>query len=397
LGRIVQALQFGCYDARIEECSDRYHLTFTLIKVLLRISQVFRRLPLPALGASGLILLLAFLFFIFQGTDRTPILETPQVVSSDGLWEIYFSRPDRPESKTLRGGPDAQLADALDTAAFSIDVAMYHLDLWSVRDALIYAHRRGVEVRLITDSAYKDEMEIQALLEAGVSVIEDRRPSLMHHKFIVIDRVEVWTGSMNLTVNGAYRNDNNLFRIRSKEIAENYTREFEEMYVEDLFGVASNQDTPYPVVELNGRPVETYFSPDDYVLIRLLDLLGGAEKSVEFLAYSFTSDSLGEALLELHRRGVVVRGVVEESQVSATGSETPRLRQAGLDFQLDNNPASMHHKVMILDGEWVVLGSYNFTRSAEEKNDENLLILHDPELASQFLLEFERIYQSATQ
>ena len=357
---------------------------------------MIRRLSFSTLGASGLLLLLALMFFIFQRDKPTEVVENDQVISSEGLWEIYFSNPGSPESKTLRGGPDAQLVEALDAAQFSIDMAMYHLDLWSVRDALIYAHRKGVEVRVVTDSAYKDDLEIHALQEAGIPVVEDRRPSLMHHKFVVIDRSEVWTGSMNLTVNGAYRNDNHLLRIRSKEVAEDFFREFEEMFDEDRFGASSLPDTPYPVIQMDGHQIEIYFSPEDGVLTRLLELLREADKSVEFLAYTLTADTIGETLLELHQAGVTVRGVVEESQISATGSETPRLRQAGVDIRLDSNPANMHHKVFLLDNEIVVLGSYNFTRNAEEKNDENVLIIHDPALASQFLIEFERIYQSAT-
>jgi phosphatidylserine/phosphatidylglycerophosphate/cardiolipin synthase-like enzyme len=284
----------------------------------------------------------------------------------------------------------------MDAAQFSIDMAMYHLDLWSVRDALIYAHRRGVEVRVVTDSAYKDELEIKSLQEAGIVVVEDHRPSLMHHKFVVIDRSEVWTGSMNMTVNGAYRNDNNLFRIKSKEVVENFVREFEEMFGGDIFGASSLPDTPYPIIQIDGKVVEVYFSPEDAVLNRILEMLRDTDVSVEILAYSFTADIIGETLLDLHKAGVAVRGVVEGSQISATGSEAPRLRQAGLDIRLDGNSANMHHKVILLDHEIVIFGSYNFTRSAEEKNDENVLIIHDPALASQFLLEFERIYQSAT-
>jgi phosphatidylserine/phosphatidylglycerophosphate/cardiolipin synthase-like enzyme len=101
-------------------------------------------------------------------------------------------------------------------------------------------------------------------------------------------------------------------------------------------------------------------------------------------------------LLDLHQQSVSVRGVVEAAQAQATGSETPHLRQAGVDIRLDGNPENMHHKAIVIDRATVILGSYNFTRSAEEKNDENILIIHDPALASQFLIEFERIYQSAT-
>jgi phosphatidylserine/phosphatidylglycerophosphate/cardiolipin synthase-like enzyme len=357
---------------------------------------VIRRLSLPTLSATGFLALLVLLFFVFQGSDIPPLAHSTSEVFSTGLWEVYFSNPDHPESSNLRGGPDSHLVEAIDSAQFSIDIAMYHLDLWSVRDALIRAHRRGILVQVVTDDTHKGDLEIQSLRDTGISVIDDGGPGIMHHKFVVIDRNEVWTGSMNLTVNGAYRDDNNLIRVRSTEVAESYTREFDEMFFDGRFGALSRADTPYPAVDLEGIPVEIYFSPDDGVLNRVLEQMRGAEKSIEILAYAFTTDTIGETLLDLQKGGVAVRGVVETSQAEATGSETPRLRQSGLDIRLDGNPENMHHKVMILDGVTVILGSYNFTRSAEEKNDENILIFHDPALAAEFLIEFERIYESAT-
>jgi len=357
---------------------------------------VIRRLSLSSLAAVGLLMVLGLMFLVFQMDDTSPIVESVPTFSGDGFWQVYFSKPNSTKSGTFRGGPDAELVEAMDAAQFSIDMAMYRLDLWSVRDGLIRAHRRGVQVQVVTDDAHKDGLEIQSLREAGIVVIDDGRPGIMHHKFIIIDRNEVWTGSMNMTVNGAYRNDNHLLRVQSKEVADSYTNEFDEMFLEDRFGALSLADTPYPMLELDGVSVEIYFSPDDGVLSRIIEHMRNAEKSVEILAYALTTDTIGEMLIDLDQRGVDVRGVVETSQAQATGSETPRLRQAGLDIRLDGNPEDMHHKVIIVDEGIVIVGSYNFTRSAEEMNDENVLILHDPALAAQFLIEFERIYEAAT-
>jgi phosphatidylserine/phosphatidylglycerophosphate/cardiolipin synthase-like enzyme len=357
---------------------------------------MIRRLSLPTLSAIGFLAVLVFLFFLFQGSESSSIEESTAMVSSQGLWEVYFSQPSNPESESLRGGPDVELVESLVSAQFSIDMAMYHMDLWSVRDALIQAHRRGVLVQVVTDDSHQDELEIQSLREAGIAVISDGRPGIMHHKFIIIDRNEVWTGSMNLTVNGAYRNDNHLIRIFSKEVAEDFTREFDEMFLEGRFGALSLANTPYPKVEFGDVRIEILFSPDDGVLNRIIAEMRNAEESVEVLAYALTTDIIGETLFDLHQRGVTVRGVVETSQSQASGAETPRLRQAGMDIRLDGNPENMHHKVIILDATTVILGSYNFTRSAEEKNDENMLIVNDPALAAQFLIEFERIYEMAS-
>jgi len=117
---------------------------------------------------------------------------------------VYFTAPQGPAANTLRGGPDAALAEAIDQAVLSVDVAAYSLDLWSIRDALLRAHRRGVSVRLVVESDNLDSDELIQIAEAGVPVLGDRREGLMHNKFVVIDRYEVWTGSMNFTVNGAY-------------------------------------------------------------------------------------------------------------------------------------------------------------------------------------------------
>ena len=62
------------------------------------------------------------------------------------------------------------------------------LNLWSIRDALISAHRRGVDVRMVTDSDNMDEQEVQEIKAAGIEVLGDRHESLMHDKFVVIDR-----------------------------------------------------------------------------------------------------------------------------------------------------------------------------------------------------------------
>jgi phosphatidylserine/phosphatidylglycerophosphate/cardiolipin synthase-like enzyme len=298
-------------------------------------------------------------------------------------------------SGTYRGGPDTPLVDAMDNAQFSIDIAIYHLNLWSVRDALIRADKRGVDVRVVVDDVHAGETEVEALERAGIVVLSDQSRNLMHHKFVVLDRVEVWTGSMNLTINGAYRNDNNLVRIRSREIADNYLREFDEMYIQKRFGSASLSDTPHPSVNLEGIEIETYFSPDDGTVHKIVDLINGASSSLDLLAFTITSDPISNAFLAAVQRDIEVRGVVEASQISAMGSDVSTLRAAGLDIRLDGNSNLMHHKVLIIDSRIVLLGSYNFTRSAEENNDENTLIVYDPALAEQFLIEFDRLYTSA--
>ena len=331
-------------------------------------------------------------------TPLPPVATSTQITGKEAPFEIFFSDPDHPDAGSYRGGPDSALAEAIREAEFSVDAAIYHMNLWSIRDALIAAHEAGVQVRVVAESDNMDEIEIQELAQAGIEVLGDRRESLMHNKFVVIDELDVWTGSMNFTINGAYRNDNNLVHIRSSKLAENYTVEFEEMFLGDMFGDNAIAQTPHPHLTIDGVPVQTYFSPDDSTEDHILAAIQDAQENISFLAFSFTSDPIAGALLEREAAGVNVTGVFEESQVhSNIGTEYENLLEAGLDVYLDGNQRNMHHKVFIIDAQTVVLGSYNFSRNAEERNDENTLIINDPDIAAPFLEEFERILQKAQQ
>ena len=350
----------------------------------------------------GGIVLLAILFMASTGcviddpgdvSTLTPNIDT--AVSED-WYTIYFTDPESPNARTYRGGPDAALAEAIDRARLSVDVAIYDINLWSLRDALVDAHQRGVSVRVVTESDNLDRSEIQELAEAGIPVLGDRREGRMHNKFVIIDRQQVWSGSMNFTVSEAYKNNNNLMRVHSSRLAENYLAEFEEMFVEDRFGPGSPSDTPHPVISIDGTQVEVYFSPDDGTAARLVELISEADESVYFMAYSFTSDDIAAAMLERIQAGVTVAGVFDASQYrSNTGTEFDHLLSGGAIVRLDGNPDKMHHKVIIIDDEVLVSGSYNLSASAEEHNDENTIIFHNVHIAAHYLEEFEKIFLQA--
>jgi phosphatidylserine/phosphatidylglycerophosphate/cardiolipin synthase-like enzyme len=326
------------------------------------------------------------------GSQGTSIPTTPTTMATD-WFTVYFSEPTIPNAPSYRGGIDEALADAIGQARVSVDVAIYDFNLWSLRDALMNAHRRGVDVRMVTESDNMDEMEIQELKEVGIEVLGDRQEGLMHDKFIIIDRSEVWTGSLNFTTGGAYLDNNNLIRLRSSKLAEDYRFEFEQMFLDDHFGPVKSPITPYPTIKLDGSLIEVYFSPQDGTLEHILELVNSAKESIHFLAYSFTSDELSDALVERAKSGVTVIGVFDNDQYhSNSGTEFDNLRNAGMQVSLDGNPRLMHHKVIIIDQQIVITGSYNFSNNAEHNNDENTLIIHNPEIAARYLAEFQQIY-----
>jgi phosphatidylserine/phosphatidylglycerophosphate/cardiolipin synthase-like enzyme len=307
-----------------------------------------------------------------------------------------MTNPDSPLSPQGTGGVDGPLVESIDAARLSIDVAAYSITLNSVRNALLRAHDRGVTVRIVMESTNMDTSDVQRLLEAGIPIVGDNRQGLMHDKFMVVDRSEVWLGSMNFTDSGTYDDNNNMIRVRSTKVAENYSVEFNEMFEMNLFGPDVLAETPNPSVTLDGTLVETYFSPDDHVLTAIYNLLSQADKSIYFLAFSFTSNELGAIVREKAEAGLDVKGVMDDEQINSnTGTEFDPFRQAGLDVRRDGIDGQMHHKVFIVDGNVVVLGSYNFSRAAEERNDENIIIVHNQKVAEFYLQEFQRVYANA--
>jgi phosphatidylserine/phosphatidylglycerophosphate/cardiolipin synthase-like enzyme len=312
------------------------------------------------------------------------------------FYEIYFTDPANPAAKQESGGIEQAIIASIDAARLSVDVAIYSLSLREVANALLRARDRGVAVRVVMESDNRENSVPQALMDGGLPILGDRREGLMHDKFVIIDRSEVWTGSLNYTVTGVYEDNNNLVHLRSVKVAENYTTEFEEMYTDDLFGPDTLAATPNPSVTVDGIRVETYFSPDDGVAAHLVELLQGAQESIHFLAFSFTSDEIGQVMRDRAGAGVTVSGVMDDSQVKSNqGTEFDAFVQAGLDVRRDGNPGLMHHKVIIIDRSIVITGSYNFTASAESRNDENLVIFFSPEIAELYLAEFERVFDVA--
>jgi phosphatidylserine/phosphatidylglycerophosphate/cardiolipin synthase-like enzyme len=185
-------------------------------------------------------------------------------------------------------------------------------------------------------------------------------------------------------------------RLRSTELAKNFSIEFEEMFSAEMFGAHSPAETPNRQVDIDGSMVETLFAPEDGVEARLVELVNGADESIFLLAYSFTSDGLAEALIAAQSRGVGISGVLDAAQIANAGGEFERLLANGVDLRVDGEDGSMHHKVLIIDSEIVVTGSYNFSANAELRNDENLLVMHDLEVASKYMEEFWRLWELAS-
>lgn len=321
--------------------------------------------------------------------------DTPQETIG-GTWEVYFSKVHAGElDKNTPHTLDKWLVAKLSLAKERIDAALYDLDSEPIADALINAHNRGVRVRVFTENDNADGEEIERMQDEGVPVRDDGdNAGYMHHKFIVIDERYVWTGSYNPTYNGAYKNNNNVIWIDSEPLAYNFTQEFREMFVSAQLDKSSDPHIPFPHITLNdGTQISTYFAPENDTISPLLKEIKSAKKSIYFMVFSFTHDKLGKAMRDQYKKGIPVEGVFDRSQNQKDKySEYEPMKKEGLLVRMDNNSGKIHHKVIVIDEETVITGSYNFSKRAEEQNSENLLIIKGNEdIAQAYLNEFNRL------
>lgn len=318
----------------------------------------------------------------------------PTVQPSNGAYyTVYFTNPVIPFDDVTSGGIENNLIELINGAQSTIDLAVFEFDLQNVDDALIAAYRRGVRVRIVYDDEHTEEdPQMQEMLDAGIPGTPDERSAFMHNKFFVFDGQTVWLGTWNVTINDTYKNNNVGLVIRSPELAQNYTAEFEEMFNGE-FGPDSPANTPNPTLTLNGVQIESYFAPEDNVMPHLIDLVNTAQQTVHFMAFSFTDNDLAQAMIDRANAGVQVAGIFEQRGANTEFSSCPPLLNAGsanLTVRLDSNPSTFHFKVIIVDSAVVAVGSFNFSQNAATSNDENLIIVHDPTFAASFEEEFNR-------
>lgn len=263
----------------------------------------------------------------------------------------------------------------------SIRCAFYDLTSYNVIDVL---ENTKVDMKLVVDKENTEKLK-------QLNYVDNKNTrQLMHDKFCVFDGKIVLTGSFNPTER-AFQNDNNVIIIYSRYLAKNYESEFEELWNGE-FG--SGKSVEYPVIYFNGKITENYFCPEDSCSKNIIKKLNSARNSIYFMAFTFTHQEIADTLITKQKEGIEVKGVTEKFQ-SNTWTQYHRLKDNGIDVKWDSNPYMMHHKVFIIDNKTVITGSFNPTKSADEENDENVLIIQDENIAREYLKEFDRVFGEA--
>jgi phosphatidylserine/phosphatidylglycerophosphate/cardiolipin synthase-like enzyme len=355
--------------------------------------------------------------FIVPVTDTPiilgPITETPPFIISvtetptpdpvTKWWEVYFTDPltiNNPD--VIAGSIEERLIQFINNAQTSIHIASFEFNLTPVAEALIAAKNRGVDVKWVTDDENGLEYDIQPgrgqfslLTGAGIEVKDDAgRSALMHNKFWIFDQQITWTGSTNITVNGIFKQNNNVLVIRSPEIALIFEREFQEMW-NGQFGPRAPSTLNNQWAILDGTPIQVLFSAEDHAVSNLIALVNDAKVSVRFLAFSFTDYPLAQAMIDRAKAGVDVKGVFETFGSSGTRSELRTFWCAGVPARQDGNGSFLHDKIIIIDNSIVVTGSLNYSSNADESNEENVVILDNAEIAALYLQEFDKLWNQA--
>lgn len=209
---------------------------------------------------------------------------------------------------------------------------------------------------------------VQNALEDVDWVTEDGKSPLMHNKFCVINKSMVLTGSWNPTRS---TKANNVVIVHSRVLANNYLDEFDEL-------PGGYRRVVNPQLVYNNKLIENYFCPEDDCKERVMELLQGARQNIVFMLASFTDQDIMRLLNEKHNT-ISVEGIIDKTQKKAI---------ATVGFAKTEN---VHHKVFIIDGKTVITGSYNPTKSGNERNDENILVIHDFAVAQEFLEEYNHL------
>jgi phosphatidylserine/phosphatidylglycerophosphate/cardiolipin synthase-like enzyme len=230
---------------------------------------------------------------------------------------------------------------------------------------------------------------------------------IMHNKFIVIDANSdnandpvVWTGSTNLTSGQMNTDPNDVIIIQDKSLALAYTMEFNEMFgsagstpngTQSKFGPDKEDNTPH-IFSINGKTVESYFSPSDNTNQKIIDAINSGDVEFNAATMLVTREDIAKAIRARKEAGVDAQMVLDE--VDSYTQDQILVTALGEDFRVMGESGLMHHKYVIVDHSTtdsdpiVLTGCHNWSSSAKDRNDENTLIVHDQDIANQYYQEF---------
>ncbi|EAU72570.1 Phospholipase D/Transphosphatidylase [Synechococcus sp. BL107] len=409
-------------------------------------------------------------------------LNVPDAIAV-GFNHHQHNRYQSPITGGWRDGDDIEqiLVQAIELAQYEILLAVQELSTPTIADALIAAKRRGVTVQVILENNYSTPWteqtpsqlkphqrqrwyQLEQLADQNgdgittseeaqqgdaigllrghrIPILDDtddgsRGSGLMHHKFVVIDRMVVLTGSTNFTRSGMHGdanriktrgNVNHILRFKSHALAELFRQEFETMWgdgpggkMDSRFGL-QKESAGVRTAMVGATRVDVLFAPHrkrdlNHGLNWIEQQLDEAGKTIDMALFVFTAQQLADALQRRVNAGLQIRLIADPSFASRSFSEVLDLLGVALPdrnckLEQDNQPFNkglkgvgtprlargdkLHHKFAVIDNHKVITGSFNWSPSAAHTNDETLLVIHSPKLAAHFTREMDRLWDTA--
>jgi len=321
----------------------------------------------------------------------------------------------------VNGTMDDTIIWYLDQAQYSVDFAIYNIDnVNNIITAINDAYARGVDVRVICDSGV-DDFNYNLITVGpgkkkkspadGTTNADGAFYGIMHNKFILIDDVstdpnDAWviTGSMNFTDNQIKVDKQNIIAIQDQSLARGFKVEFDEMF-SGKFGPDKTNNTPHEFV-INGKRVELLFSPSDEVETKMLEKINTADYDLHFAVFSLTRFSISYEIEDaVTERGVFAAGIYDQTDAADPTAIDVLEGALGDRFFSYTGSNLLHHKYLIIDANCtqsdplVWTGSHNWSSSANSRNDENTIVVHDSTIANIYYQEFMQRYkdESATE
>jgi cardiolipin hydrolase len=177
-----------------------------------------------------------------------------------------------------------------------------------------------------------------------------------------------------------------VFEIARNELISPDAKEVNE-WVESVLK-AIRPPTDRPTIES-----EALFSPDDACALKIVSLIQRARSSIDVCVFTITDNRIADALCDATRRRIAIRVISDDDKSFDRGSDLQRISDSGIEVRTDNAPSHMHHKYAIFDRKWLLTGSYNWTRSASNENEENIVVTNDPNLSEEFQRHFDRLWK----
>ena len=343
--------------------------------------------------------------------------------------DVYFNDPGARLGTIWKSDAVEIMIEIIDSSQATLDFAVMGFSHEDVIDAMIRAYDRGVAVRMVGDAGHLYNSGYRRLIERHIPVVTGNDAHIMHDKFMIVDGRFLFAATANWTPTDLEHNSNNFVAIDSPFVAADFQAEFEQMW-DGRFGHQKVRQLNGNVYEIGDTTVEVWFSPNEDAMGRILELVDAAQESIRFTIFAFTKDQVGSAFIrkqeEFERLDAAegvdpdidfrdrrsVAGVIDQSQLHSNGQyhEVYRLLGAEIPLRMDGNDASkqpgdyqagggrLHSKTMVMDayGEnpVVITGSFNWSASATQSNDEFLMVFHGPRVAQEFDGYFEYLWRN---